>query len=658
MILPLELPPPDELLGREDELKELDAWVEDPGGAFVFAITGAPGTGKSSILRKWLDRRQGVPERERGERIIAHWILPEQEPAAVVHSLRLMSADLAVGAGRQGAPMPLYEALSQAAGSGSLIVVVDALERAADSSRLRALLSAGLSERVRLVCTSGPRRDPGVGFGAGVSVHCIDLDSASGAASNEAICREFWLHKRCEADWLSAVQIEEVLRRGRGSMLHSVLLWRLLCDVPADRRQSLISSDIDALVAHAWQRLDALADDRRALLRDALAVLALACEPLKMQLIEELAVWPAPAPREPVPYDRFGLLEHARTLLAVDHGEQISLFHPALAERVLRFHGAIHDRDRFLRRMVPVLMEWLKHENRRRDFAERHILRQCIRAECWSEAIDLCLTPDFYRGWLRRDWESLAQQVTQIKGQTRARDHEMHFQRLELALREGQDRWSEACEAIARIAPRTWACRHMLVVTANPADLDSLRVDKEQRNIKAVWKRRRSLLRFEFCPAATIDDLREALSEGEHDILHVACHGSDGRLRFEREPDAPASGPDDIPRLIRALGDSLKLVFFNACESAELAKRLALLLGIPLAVGMEGSPTDDSALQFAGAFYAHLADGLPVQQAYDGALARITYAKDRACPQLFVGQAGAGEAILFPRRQGGPAFAT
>ncbi len=176
----------------------------------------------------------------------------------------------------------------------------------------------------------------------------------------------------------------------------------------------------------------------------------------------------------------------------------------------------------------------------------------------------------------------------------------------------------------------------IVLASASPAHDVRLRVDQEFRQIneKLRGSRHRDRLRIIQVPAVRFEDLRTALMEHEPDILHLSCHGEpDGSLRFESTDTGAQIVPKkNFIKLLRALGNNLRLVVINACHSAELARDIPPT--VPVSVGMSDSILDRDAIDFAVAFYEALAFGKPVRTAFDAALAGLDEEGDQI-PQFF-----------------------
>lgn len=176
----------------------------------------------------------------------------------------------------------------------------------------------------------------------------------------------------------------------------------------------------------------------------------------------------------------------------------------------------------------------------------------------------------------------------------------------------------------------------ILFASASPEKDERLRVDVEQREVmeKLRGARYRDLMNPVHINAVRFDDLRTALMQHEPHVLHISCHGTTkGELKFEPRDDGSNLIPaKNLVRLLRALGNNLRLVVLNACNSASLASEIAGAVG--LTVGMERRVEDSGAIEFSAAFYEALAFGQSIEAAFDAALSSLG-GDDDEIPQLF-----------------------
>lgn len=139
-----------------------------------------------------------------------------------------------------------------------------------------------------------------------------------------------------------------------------------------------------------------------------------------------------------------------------------------------------------------------------------------------------------------------------------------------------------------------------MFASASPAKADRLRVDKEFREIleKLRGARYRDRLKVIQLSALRFEDLRTALMEHRPHVLRLSSHGEDdGSLKSDLPPSArkPFS-KKNVLKLLRALRGNLRLVVFDACESAALARDVAQTIG--LSIGMQRDDLDSDAVEF------------------------------------------------------------
>lgn len=641
-----------DLLERRDELKSLDDWADDDRITPTRVILGGPGVGKSAIVRMWIDRRQKRPEPdERGERLIYHMIQQGQEPALIVQSLIEQCDHLVPDPEASTAidrPRLLRALQRVAAGRRRLLVVLDALDETSDLVRLRELIASPLPLGVRLLCSSRPQPTANAGLGDPPAVSSLNLDLPRWSASNEATCRAFWASRKAEVEWLTQGRIDEALGFGQGNMLYAVQFWLLLSSLPSDERdREMTPPNLDAVIDRSWTRIASLPDALGQPIRDALAVLTLARDSLLLAQLAELVAWPVEDEAL-----RANFLTCVRPILRGD--AEFMLYHSALGDAIRR---RVPGLERLHRAIIPRLVQWLERDHQRsRKYAERHILDHCVQTGSWAQAIELCLNRGFVERWLSGCDKVLAAKLLEmIAAETAEGERKTKLERLARIVRDYPDTWNEEIGKLWRggqerlAVPEPRAGRLMVLATASPDHLDPLRSDEEQRKIKDAWAQRRGMIRFDFCPAARFSDLRAALSAGA-DLLHVGCHGvENGPLEFEVDAGSNfRPGPKNFVRLVGALGASLELIVFNTCHSAELARELSEDKRIvPLAIGMEGAIPDESAIDFVEKFYANLAVGYPVQDAFDEAREQIAE-EDRDYPRLFAATSGGKNSRLFP----------
>ena len=163
----------------------------------------------------------------------------------------------------------------------------------------------------------------------------------------------------------------------------------------------------------------------------------------------------------------------------------------------------------------------------------------------------------------------------------------------------------------------------VLFVTNFPEDLD---IEKEQENfIHALGNLpSEGKVLIDFLEIGSLDEIENALSEGQHHIIHISGHGGhregdSGILSLEDEYGnaVEVTGEELAKRLIKF--SDLRLIFLSACETAraeEFGIAGALIKhGMPAVLGMRYSVTDPIAIIFTSNFYKYLCRGNSLSKA-------------------------------------------
>lgn len=150
-------------------------------------------------------------------------------------------------------------------------------------------------------------------------------------------------------------------------------------------------------------------------------------------------------------------------------------------------------------------------------------------------------------------------------------------------------------------------------LTASPEGEERLRVDREVREVRDAVKRalHRDLVVIESWPAATFDDVFNALNDQRPHVIHFSGHGSDDGLCFDGTDTDNPDGIDVnfgiIARVLQATDSPPTVLVLNACDSFEGAE--LLLDAVPVVVAMMDEISDVAAKAFATKFYAAIASG-------------------------------------------------
>lgn len=178
---------------------------------------------------------------------------------------------------------------------------------------------------------------------------------------------------------------------------------------------------------------------------------------------------------------------------------------------------------------------------------------------------------------------------------------------------------------IAAVRPPAAEPLRILFLTASA--MGDLRVDEEIRRVKAGVRAatHRDLVLIDHLPAATSGDLLDGLARTLPHVVHFSGHADPTTVVLDTGSDTHGPGhyvpAAAFAAAVGAVDPPPVLVVLNACRSeAQLA---GLLLHVPVAIGMSDSVGDRDAMAFAARFYAAVAEGQPVQAAFDLARAQL-----------------------------------
>ena len=145
--------------------------------------------------------------------------------------------------------------------------------------------------------------------------------------------------------------------------------------------------------------------------------------------------------------------------------------------------------------------------------------------------------------------------------------------------------------------------RRVLFIGSSPDWMDVLRADRELREI--VRRSDPARIEVHYRPAADVSDLQMILTV-RPDILHLACHGGEGRIYFEdaagrRQPLSGADLAETLRLYAEEAGATLRGVVLAACHSAAVAE--LLLPYASTVIAHAGDFYDDCAIAFSGELY-------------------------------------------------------
>jgi hypothetical protein len=221
---------------------------------------------------------------------------------------------------------------------------------------------------------------------------------------------------------------------------------------------------------------------------------------------------------------------------------------------------------------------------------------------------------------------------------------------------------AEVTDAIAKalsgLTPSTERLAHddqragmrVLFVAAGPADQTRLRLDAEHREIRNRIRSStaRAQVVLDTALAARPVDLIDELNRLKPSILHLAGHGGPTGIALENEAgDAVDVTTEQLSRLISTAPLSLRLVVLNTCESSHQAR--PIVAHIDAAIGMTREIGDDAARLFSAQLYSSLAEGVPLDRAFEQAKLQISLGglDEDETPGLYTRRGMSGSDLIF-----------
>ena len=161
--------------------------------------------------------------------------------------------------------------------------------------------------------------------------------------------------------------------------------------------------------------------------------------------------------------------------------------------------------------------------------------------------------------------------------------------------------------------------KKILILSANPKDTNTLRLDEEVREIQTALKRanNRSLFEIVTSSAIRVDDLRRALLDDKPSIVHFSGHGK-GTQGLVLENDLGQTqlvSTQALASLFKLFQENVECVLLNACYSE--AQAVAIHQHIDCVIGMNEAIGDQTAIKFAVGFYDALGAGKPYDDCFE-----------------------------------------
>jgi len=160
--------------------------------------------------------------------------------------------------------------------------------------------------------------------------------------------------------------------------------------------------------------------------------------------------------------------------------------------------------------------------------------------------------------------------------------------------------------------------KKILILTANPQNIDKRRLDAEVREIQTGLERAKKRDQFEIISkwAVRPDDLRRALLDYEPQIVHFSGYGSATEgLALENElGQLQMVSTAALAKLFEVFKDKVECVLLNACYSETQAE--GIRQHIDYVICMHQAIGNQAAIEFAVGFYDALGAGRSIEDAF------------------------------------------
>ncbi|WP_246276943.1 pentapeptide repeat-containing protein [Microcoleus asticus] len=159
--------------------------------------------------------------------------------------------------------------------------------------------------------------------------------------------------------------------------------------------------------------------------------------------------------------------------------------------------------------------------------------------------------------------------------------------------------------------------KKILILTANPQNIDKRRLDAEVREIQTGLERAKKRDQFEIISkwAVRPDDLRRALLDYEPQIVHFSGGATTDGLALENElGQLQMVSTAALAKLFDVFKDQVECVLLNACYSETQAEVISQ--HIDYVIGMNRAIGNRAAIEFAVGFYDALGAGRSIEDAF------------------------------------------
>jgi CHAT domain len=158
-------------------------------------------------------------------------------------------------------------------------------------------------------------------------------------------------------------------------------------------------------------------------------------------------------------------------------------------------------------------------------------------------------------------------------------------------------------------------------LATNPDPDASLRTDVECRDVKHAVRSTANgqSIKVELFPAATLEDLIDALNEFEPQVVHFSGHGGNGTVVFDKQNYDTGGGMvldfALVAKVIKSARTPPELLVLSACDTTTGAEQF--LSTVSAVVAMSDEIDDPAACYFSARFYKSIASGATLQSALE-----------------------------------------
>jgi hypothetical protein len=209
---------------------------------------------------------------------------------------------------------------------------------------------------------------------------------------------------------------------------------------------------------------------------------------------------------------------------------------------------------------------------------------------------------------------------------------------------------SQEVNALRRLMQELRQPLHILMVSADPTDLDQLQLSQEERALRKAVQGTPFRTSFEIYTksSCSVDEINEALNEYKPSILHFSGHGSASGLYFRNSAgQSEKVRVDDLARVCRN-HPSLRAVILNACYSNDHAE--CVRREVDYVITMEKKVMDKDAIRFTSQFYKALGYEGSIEGAFSQAIDAVKMQSHKLQPKILRKDEGRELSILESSR--------